>query len=1532
MRQPFGTVPEVHATLHGCHLKREELKKSLRIIGKTLLALFVVLYVVVALANYSIVQSLAGSAASSWLSKDWGGKVHVGSMSVNLLTSVKLRDVQMITPSNDTVAVLGRVVARYNAKPIQPDGLHLKSVYISRGYFHLQDKEDGLTVTEFVKYLNKRFASKSHEEDTAGREHPFVVRIETVVVNRMHYKQTLRNPDEPRCATGINVPDMDFTNINFKCRNVRVEGDPRVTLRMERFSVEEASGFRVRNLRMNVYVAQDAISATNMELETDSTRLYCDVLMRYPGFGSMKDFCDSVVFDVDIKEGSSCNMRDAAYWTSTLWGMDEQITLQGQVHGPVADMRATRMIVAFGNATELDFDGYVRGLPHIDSTLFDVELHSARTDYADLHAIHWSDKVHVPVPALVRQFGRVNLSAAARGGIRDFTVGIDAATEPGHVVADVAMHYDSHTKDYHYTVGAQSPSFLLSRVVKNEWVSHTGFDLTAEGQGFDPKHMTAKAEAVLTHTVLRGEPLTTTHLTAEARDGVLTADVKVHDSTARIDLWAMADLRDSIGNYEVSCNVKQLDLARLHLWHHDGDSTACLSMQLQSRLYGSKIENMYGTVVLDNTRLTVDGREGQMKTASLSLRTVDDYKNIMLSSDIVNASVKGYFNYSDLPIAVAKFCADYVPRYYAKDSMPVSYDPLASMEMEFNLLWTDSLRQTAVLLPSLNIAPGTSLRGNYNFAEQLKMVMRSDSVTIGGMTFYDIGMNANQNGGRYAVDLNSQRLVAGGTTMMENVRLNGLSSTPEADLHLQWDNAAADTTRLSRGDIALRLSSSDTGNWLSVTQGNLYVSSNRWSITHGKPLFFSRKVLSMESLDVRCVDQSVLLKASRRHDSSDFAEMTFHDFRLQQLNPLLQQTGLTLGGILKGEVRVLGLNETPYFRANLNVDSTAVGGQQIGTTRVLSSWDPQKEHLNVYLTTALTKETGTTAPIMAEGVVDVSNPKAVGLDFGVLFDGFQLQTLQPLVKSAVSEMHGDLRGQFSIGGTLRQPVVTGVAYIDSGAVRVSQLNVCYTFNDSISLTNDEISFNHFALRDPNGNMAYVDGKIGHNYLHDFQVDLSLASPNIMLLNTTARQSAYYGTVFASVDGRMQGALDDFTVQVKARTQRGSHVVLPFNQQRSVQDVDYIQFVAPAYNAYDGAAPRRAKGGHKSKYAITAEVQITPEAQLQLPVDFSQVFADISAKGKGTMEVQLNSGSPLSIIGDYEIDNGTMDLTFLSLFTKGFTIEEGSSINFPGELNAAMFDIRALYSQRVNLSSLTGSLSTTNSQTNVQVENVIALSGSLVAPAISFDLRLPNADQALQDEVFSYIDRSSEKDMMNQTMSLLLLKQFYNANSAENTTTAGGTSMVANTVGSVVSDMIEFVNVNFDYRQGTELTTDQFEMDVSREWNKFYFEGTFGYGGEAREVSEVNNVNNLTGDMLMGYKFSPMLHGYVFNRSNTNDYTRSDLPYKQGMGIKFTRDYDRWVDVLRSNKKVQEKNIERQKKKAANTPASPPRGDSVRSSQ
>lgn len=115
------------------------------------------------------------------------------------------------------------------------------------------------------------------------------------------------------------------------------------------------------------------------------------------------------------------------------------------------------------------------------------------------------------------------------------------------------------------------------------------------------------------------------------------------------------------------------------------------------------------------------------------------------------------------------------------------------------------------------------------------------------------------------------------------------------------------------------------------------------------------------------------------------------------------------------------------------------------------------------------------------------------------------------------------------------------------------------------------------------------------------------------------------------------------------------------------------------------------------------------------------------------------------------------------------------------------------------------------------------------------------------------------------------------------------------MGAIVSSLVKFVDVNVKYQAATATTAGQWDVGISKRWNKLYFESTFGYGTNSDLDAAMPNV--LVGDVEMGYKYTPFVNIYGFHRTNTSYFTRNELPYKQGVGIKLTKDFDTFYDLF-----------------------------------
>ncbi len=1494
--------------------KVSAIKKFWKITGRLFAAIGLVVYVTVALVNYSVVQSLVGSLASSRLSEAWGGEVRIASMGCNPFNHLVLRDVSLVSPTGDTICRSGRIVVRFDRFPVDGEGLELTRVLIEDTYYHLQQDSTGLNLRYIIDYYKSERPKKK-------RQAPFVVRIDEVVMEGVTYRQDLRERASHRWeGVGVDIPHMEYSGVSGRIRNLRVDRS-HITCQVDRLTTRERSGLEVRDFRANVYVTPTGIGATDLRLETADSRLEGDVLLDYESWKSMKHFIDSVRLTCRFEEGSYGGMRDAAYWAPVLWGMDEQVAVCGSVDGPVSDLHVDGMRLAFGDESRMEVTGYISGLPHMDTTVIGVDIRGMHTSYADLLSVKHPRNISLKAASLLKQLDKLDLDVSFNGTIYDFHTAIDMRSPLGDLRGDVTMAMDPKKHDFRYAGELESDGFAIGKVAPNEWVGRTGLALTFEGKGVDPKTMRASCEGRLHHIVMRGQRLSgDARFTGEANEGSLTAEMHLDDPLADVDVRGGVELHRERPVYSGGVTMAHVDLKRLGLWTVEGDSAALLEGRVEGRYSAPGEGRHFARVQLSDVLLRSSSKRLAVTDAVLTAREQHHWKNVTLQSEIVTAQLRGYYSYGSLPQLVKKITEEYIPGGGgAKGGGDLVDADLASAEFELDVEWLDSGDFLRQLIPSVAIARGTRLQANYNYAESLKTLMRSDSLRVGPVRMQHVGLDGALTGDRYRVRLSSDVLQAGELRLAEQADFTVETESEGAWCRLRWFDEGREA-----GNVEMGLVCDSAATRLTVSPSRLTLAGEEWLLRDaGDGIVFFPGGFHVGDVRLESGEQLLSIHGDRRGRSDDRMEVVMRDFGLDIVNPYLQTLQFKAGGEADGVLVVGGLDAVPYLNADLSVSELSLNDERLGDARVRSTWNGEMNQLNLHVVTQRLNpsEAGDTwsRPLECAGYVGLASADPE-LYFNVTVDDVALETVRPLLKSFSSEASGRMGAELEVGGTLSHPDITGTVALNDARVKVDFLNVTYRIDDTITLDSGVVRLDHLRVEDPHGDVALVDGVIRHNHLSDIVFDLSLHSDRFVCMHTGAGQGTpYYGHLEAECDGRVRGPVNDMDITIDARTLPGSTLSIPVSDNKSVKRASYIHFEGDEelpndeetyMSLADPSAPSQqfpSDEQAENRWRLTIRVDATPDLALQLPIRTSLIDADIATSGHGELELAVGADRPFSIMGDYELQGGKMGLNLLGVVSNEFAIDEGSSITFPGAIADAMFDIKAVYSQRVNLSTLTGSLNGGESQKPIQVENVIALSGTIESPAVNFDIRLPNADQSVQEEVFAYIDRNNERDMLQQTASLLIFKRFYNNSGSGNVD--GGTDMasegyglVANSLGNVVSGMVQFVDVNFAYKAGNALTTDQYAVDISKEWNKFYFETTLGFGGEAREMESVSGNNNMTGDMLVGYKINPRLHLFVFNRSNTNDYTRSDLPYKQGVGVKYTRDFDRFSELFRRKKK------------------------------
>lgn len=1458
------------------------MKKVGKILGRIAIGLFVVLYVGIAALNYSVVQSYIGSAAGAYFSREWGGELRIGSLHAMPWDHLILNDILMVSPSGDTILRGDCIRASFKRFPFKNGELggclNLSHVYLRNVYYHFESiknppgSEHGHSTN--LQYIIDYYAS-DEEHEPSGKV--FTVNVERVTLRNVHYKMDLPDNQKIDYANGVDIPHMEFLDINGRMRNVHV-ANADVTVKLLSFSTTERSGFRVENISGDVHVGPQDITVRNLDVETPRSHIMADVEMLYPDW--MKDYIHDVEHDVVLHDGTTVSFTDVAYWAPVLWGIEAQVATDGHAYGRIDSLVADGMQFYYGLSTTAYVSGAVVGLPDIETTVFDIEDVRMRTEDIDgsrLEADLGGRLPHIATKYL-EEVAYLDLSVNGNGGYKHAsTASVNIASGIGNLRADAQLTPTAH--GLQARLEANSDGLGLS-LLHSDWLTHTGLALSAEAEIpnnlRDIKALAAEATLELTGSTIRGQRLAPIGVHANMADGTVAFEASSTDTLLYTTIDGYANIADSVHSY----------FADIKLDHFDGQAFGLLpekfntlSTHLTVEASGNTLDEISGIALAKNTRLG----QMQIKELDLNVESTDGYKTLRLESDPVNATVYGQFAYADLTPMVQHMLSSVVPNEIAHIEGPdeATMERIANNTVNISAQWNDDGRFLHALSPKTHVAKGTRMSGSFNCNEMLKVVMRSDSVRMGGVVVEGLGLSTRSAGNNYIVELETQGVNISNLTMFNNMDLILNSNHRRTIAELSW----GDNDSINSGDLMLRLQE----NQISVMRPYFFIDRNRWELTVDSMYLFRDDALNLTGHGIRLQDsqQSIAATVNLQHTDADFVKLTFNDFRVGDISKLaLQGSNIELGGSIDGYFDMYGIGKIPYFNANLNVDSCSVNQHALGLVKVTSNWNAELNTLNMQLNND---------QLMAHGWLGLGKDDP-DLNFAIDFDSFDLSFVAPMMTDFSSRFEGLLHGSIDIGGSVKHPIVIGDALVENGAIAIDLTGVTYYFNDSIRFASNTIHLDRFKLIDPKGNIAYVDGTIKHDGLQNATLDLDVQTDNLLLLDKTDGEQ-FYGTLLASATGNVGGRLDDIKIEVAARTTPGCNLYVPVNDQRQVKSHRYISFVGDSYESRTTTTTTTEQ--KESKLNLELTLTITPDVKLNLPMSFSSIGVDVAASGNGDMYLTLDGNQTPQILGNYEITRGTMKTSLASVITKDFTIESGSNLNFQGSLPDARFDIKAVYSQRANLSTLTGSLSTVdNTQKYIQVENVIAVSGTLQEPTLKFDMRLPNADQSIEDEVFAYIDRNSERDMLNQTISLLINGQFYNVsgNDPAMATTSGGIGTIASTLGGMMADMVGIVDINIDYKAATEMTNQQLDLNISKDWGRWYLESTLGYGGESREL-EASSTGGTVIDALIGYRISPLVHLFAYNRTNTNDYTRMDLPYKQGIGLKLTKDFDHWGQLL-----------------------------------
>ena len=550
--------------------------------------------------------------------------------------------------------------------------------------------------------------------------------------------------------------------------------------------------------------------------------------------------------------------------------------------------------------------------------------------------------------------------------------------------------------------------------------------------------------------------------------------------------------------------------------------------------------------------------------------------------------------------------------------------------------------------------------------------------------------------------------------------------------------------------------------------------------------------------------------------------------------------------------------------------------------------------------------------------------------------------LEGFSNGGIKDARGFVYGKVALSGTLKDPNIDGKIQFNNTAFNVSSLNNVFKIDkEAIAIINNKgFELNKFSIRDTANQAITIDGAINTTDFLNYAFDLKIRARNFQAINSTVRDNQlFYGKILFSTNLTVKGTpahpVVDGELTINDKTD--FTIVLPQSQQGVESHDGIVRFVDKSATSQDSLlmAPYDSlRTSSLHGYDVSLNIHIDKDAAFNVIVDAGNGDY-LRIKGTGQFTAGVDISGKTTLVGSYEIEDGSYDFSFNFLKRK-FKIQKGSRIVWTGDPTTAQIDITALYIANtapydlVNAQSATTTSSANIFKQKLPFEVDLLLKGELLKPQISFDIQLPkdknyNVSDAVINTVDTKLDqlRQEPGDMNKQVFALLLLGRFVGEDPFSNG--AGGTSagtfamqsvskLLTEQLNQLAQNLVQGVDINFDLSTAQDYTTGSgqdrtnLNVGVSKRLLNDRLTVTVGSDFELSGPAQTNQQPaNLAGNISVNYKLSKD-GKYMLRAYRKNDYTDVIEGYviETGVGFIISVDYDKFSQLFTTKEQRRKK--------------------------
>lgn len=1422
------------------------------------------------------------------VNQKYGTDISIEKLDLSSLRNVELRSVLIRDHKMDTLIVANSLsTSILNYSNFISSDLDFGSIDLKNGALilktHAGDSVNNLTI------FSNKFKSKEPNPDNT-----FTMSSSSIYLENIDFSLYNLNKKEGSIVY--------YDSISGFFDDFEIKGTT-VTSKVHDLTAIENHGVVIEEFDTDFKYSDTRMEFLNSRLKTSGSQLDLDVVFNYHK-GDLQDFTNKVQIEADFKK-TSIVLSDLSKLYGE-FGQYDQIHFTGQAKGTINDFVLSNIDLESDRNSSLRGDIHLENLLDRNRFVLNANVKELSTNYDHLVNL-LPDLLGKKIPKELERVGYFSSRGKVRVSKSNLDIQLRTIAEMGLSQVDLKLKNIDKGQKASYKGKIELEDFKLGKFVNDPNIGLFSLKGEVEGQGFSIDEISINVNGQISKHQYKGYTYSNIDINGVLRDKQFNGYLAVNDPNIKLTFIGLAELSD-VYKFNFTADVDYADFLTLNLFTRDEKSI--LKGKIDMNLTGSNLDNIEGEISFKDASYSNQNDDYYFTDFTITSENKEQIRELKVNStDIINGYLRGNFKYQQLKeLSMNSLGSLFVN--YEKELV----DEGQFLEFNFNIY----SKIIDVFVPDLQLGPNSVIRGKVDSDEDIfQLTLKSPSVEAYEFKIDDINLQVDNKNPLFNTLLTVKEVDSKYYNLSE---INLVDVVLNDTLYVRGEMLGGKEKKEHYNFSIYHTINENNQSVVGLKTSELFFKGKSWLINpennDQNKIVYDKdiKTYAIDNFNMVNEKQQIQLAGLINGEDDKNIDLRLNNVNLLDITPSVDS--VKVEGKVNGHINLRSIDKKTLPFADLTINYFSINGDYYGDLNMRGGAD---ESIKSYTFGANLLNSGLET-LRAHGAIDFSSDDP-SLLASLELNKFKISSFSPLGKNVLSKLRGFASGDATFSGRLQNPDIAGEIVLEESGLALPYLNVDFDFEGKsvVKLHDHVFDFQSFQVVDNVANTrGVISGTIEHEAFKKWYLDLELNTNNLLVLNTEDSEGAlYYGTGYLAGTTTLRGYSDNLLIEVNGTTMPGTQFMVPLGNASTVNKSKLIHFDALII---DENGERRSDIVFEKLKGLNLrfDLNVTKNAVAQIVLDRA-TGSVLKGSGDGKLSMIIDTNGKFEMYGNLVVAEG--EYLFKNIVNKTFEVQPGGTIVWDGNPYNARVDITAVNYTKANPSVLLDEIA---SSRKIDVELYTMISGSLTAPDLDFDVKIPNASSMVASELEFKL--RNDDDKLTQFFSLLATGSF--AATANNRTNFDGNAAITGTLAQkasqLLSNMLESDNDNFEvgvtYDIGTDnsvqdvTTDDQLGVEVSgRIADKVIVSGKVG-------VPVGSNTNsNVIGEVEVKIPLNDAetLQAKMYNRQNEIQFDVVEGEgYTQGVGISYRFDFNNggeFIEKLGLKKTEEEKQMTKEQR-------------------